>query len=69
MSGQHRSEGVARYVLAPGDQLRQWWDQQSRPAKWIFGILLTIAAVAPGAFLLRSRPTGQHAPGPKPGTS
>ncbi|OKH85478.1 branched-chain amino acid ABC transporter [Mycobacterium sp. ST-F2] len=48
MSGQHRSEGVARYVLAPGDQLRQWWDQQSRPAKWVVGaVVFTLVALLP----------------------
>ncbi|MHA7664574.1 branched-chain amino acid ABC transporter permease [Mycolicibacterium sp. HS_4_1] len=48
MSGQHRSEGWARYVLAPGDQLRQWWDQQNRPAKWAVGIVVfTAVALLP----------------------
>ncbi|BBZ53319.1 MULTISPECIES: branched-chain amino acid ABC transporter permease [Mycobacteriaceae] len=48
MSGQHSNEGRARYLLAPGDQIRQWWDQQSRPAKWIFGVLLfTAVAMLP----------------------
>ncbi|MUL45195.1 branched-chain amino acid ABC transporter permease [Mycobacterium sp. CBMA293] len=35
-----RSSGRSRYVLAPGDQVRQWWDQQSRPAKWVVGVVL-----------------------------
>ncbi len=48
MSGQHRSEGWARYVLAPGDQLRQWWDQQNRPAKWAVGVVVfTVVALLP----------------------
>ncbi len=48
MSGQHRSEGWARYVLAPGDQLRQWWDQQNRPAKWAVGVVVfTAVALLP----------------------
>ena len=48
MSGQHRSEGWARYVLAPGDRLRQWWDQQNRPAKWSVGIVVfTVVALLP----------------------
>ena len=48
MSGQHRSEGWARYVLAPGDRLRQWWDQQNRPAKWAVGIVVfTVVALLP----------------------
>lgn len=48
MSGQHRSEGWGRYVLAPGDHIRQWWDQQSRPAKWVVGALVfTTVALLP----------------------
>ncbi len=39
MSDEHTS-GRSRYVLAPGDQLRRWWDDQARPMKWVFGILL-----------------------------
>ena len=46
MSAQHRNEGRARYLLAPGDQMRQWWDQQSRPAKWVFGGLVFTAVAA-----------------------
>ncbi len=43
-----RTRGRSRYVLAPGDQLRQWWDQQSRPAKWVFGLLaFTVVALLP----------------------
>lgn len=43
-----RPRGRSRYVLAPGDQLRQWWDQQSRPAKWVFGLLVfTVVALLP----------------------
>ena len=43
-----RTSGRSRYVLAPGDQLRQWWDQQSRPAKWVFGLLaFTVVALLP----------------------
>ncbi|MCX8553556.1 branched-chain amino acid ABC transporter permease [Mycolicibacterium mucogenicum] len=48
MSGQHRGDGWGRYVLAPGDQLRQWWDQQSRPAKWVVGaVVFTVVALLP----------------------
>jgi branched-chain amino acid transport system permease protein len=46
MSAQHRNEGRARYLLAPGDQMRQWWDQLSRPAKWVFGGLVFTAVAA-----------------------
>ncbi len=43
-----RTSGRSRYVLALGDQLRQWWDQQSRPAKWVFGLLaFTVVALLP----------------------
>jgi branched-chain amino acid transport system permease protein len=27
-------------LLAPGDALRNWWAAQSRPLKWLFGVLL-----------------------------
>ncbi len=48
MSGQHRGDGWGRYVLAPGDQVRQWWDQQSRPAKWVVGaVVFTVVALLP----------------------
>jgi branched-chain amino acid transport system permease protein len=39
MSGQQDS-GWARYVLAPGDQMRQWWGQQSRQMKWVVGVVV-----------------------------
>ena len=26
-------------LLAPGDGLRQWWADLSRPGKWIFGVV------------------------------
>jgi branched-chain amino acid transport system permease protein len=59
MSGQHSNGGRARYLLAPGDQIRQWWDQQSRPAKWIFGVLIFTAV----AMLPRYTPSFLNTPG------
>ena len=38
----------ARIVLAPGDVLRRWWDEQTRPMKWVFGVLLfAVVALLP----------------------
>jgi branched-chain amino acid transport system permease protein len=37
-----QTSGWARNVLAPGDGLRQWWSELSRPTKWIFGALLFV---------------------------
>ncbi|MHA3021147.1 branched-chain amino acid ABC transporter permease [Mycobacterium sp. BMJ-28] len=37
---EQQTTGWRRNVLAPGDGLRQWWSEQSRPTKWIFGALL-----------------------------
>ncbi|QNJ91179.1 branched-chain amino acid ABC transporter permease [Mycolicibacterium fluoranthenivorans] len=35
-----QTSGWRRTVLAPGDGLRQWWSELSRPGKWIFGAAL-----------------------------
>lgn len=59
MSGQHRNEGRARYLLAPGDQIRQWWDQQSRPAKWAFGVFVFLLV----AYLPLHTPSFLNTPG------
>ncbi|MDX1880099.1 branched-chain amino acid ABC transporter permease [Mycolicibacterium sp. 141076] len=59
MSGQHRNDGVARYLLAPGDQIRRWWDQQSRPAKWSFGVLVFVLV----AYLPLHTPSFLNTPG------
>ncbi|MEN4478355.1 branched-chain amino acid ABC transporter permease [Mycolicibacterium cosmeticum] len=37
-----QTTGWRRNVLAPGDGLRQWWSELSRPMKWIFGALLFV---------------------------
>jgi branched-chain amino acid transport system permease protein len=38
----------SRRLLAPGDVVRQWWDEQSRPLKWGFGgILFGVVALLP----------------------
>ncbi|MDR3661611.1 MAG: branched-chain amino acid ABC transporter permease [Mycobacterium sp.] len=48
MSGQERSSGPLGYVLAPGDRMRQWWGQQSRPMKWVVGVIVFgVVAVLP----------------------
>lgn len=35
-----QTSGWRRTLLAPGDGLRQWWSELSRPGKWIFGAAL-----------------------------
>ncbi|MCX2713883.1 branched-chain amino acid ABC transporter permease [Mycolicibacterium sp. J2] len=43
-----QTSGWRRTVLAPGDGLRQWWSELSRPMKWIFGaVLFAIVALLP----------------------
>ncbi|WP_193047540.1 branched-chain amino acid ABC transporter permease [Mycolicibacterium baixiangningiae] len=37
--GEVSTSGASR-LLAPGDGLRAWWSELSRPGKWLFGVLL-----------------------------
>ncbi|MCV7213025.1 branched-chain amino acid ABC transporter permease [Mycolicibacterium canariasense] len=42
MNDDQQTTGWRRTVLAPGDGLRQWWSELSRPMKWIFGVVLFV---------------------------
>lgn len=43
-----QSSRWAQVLLAPGDVMRRWWDAQTRPMKWVFGVLLfAIVALLP----------------------